>query len=1229
MESHDVQSVAAALSAFTNTPNPDAAAAVLTEHAQILLSSEAIRILDHNLACYPDPVDQGILGLRRRAITYARDHGLEAGIAELYQPGAALRRAIEAYVHAPDRPSMIEHLRSDARLLSDEAVEIFERVVADNTGPEVAERLEFVQWLVLLARESGVEGAREHVRNQLIDAILRDPRNDADKVAPWWEVLQLTDTEKEQDLAAQIEMSLGQAYRARANRGDQTDLDHAIEHLKSALEYFTPERNARHFAGANRVLGNIYVNDERLERHARLNLALHHYEKALTRTFADREPAQFLHLNFMIANCLQELGRPSDGRMFLRAALTAVEGAGLSQAIDTCSELVNQLRGGGAEVVDALDEALVKLSARVEKLPSRPDGGESASANYSLAKVYAKVLGPHRRDYMERALAHMKAALQLRPREADPDRWARTQHDLGTFYFQRIAHERSDNIEQAIEHYQNALTVHTREAFPQFWALTHNALGIAWLERVKGSEDRNTRTGAELLATALSIWNERDNGFLWAESTNALGAANLRLGQHGDAAALTAAIECFESAGRVFTKERYPERWAPLVSNLAAAYSERGAAPDSERAEILLREAVDTLDRANEGHLWAVLARNLAALIGTAAMNRDASRFPEAIALLHNVLDVFDAQCYPAEHRDAQADLGRLRLAQDSWSGALAAYRAAIAAAERVFRGAFTETGRLHEAQKLATIYRDAAYCLVRLGEPAEALSLQDRGKTRVLTDAVELSEARFEELPEAHRSAAVAAREELARAEDEMRKPEGAPGRRSDAVIGRAIQQAREALANALGAAPTPQAPLTTSDILKVIPKGGALVAPLLTEKGGVAFVVPASATTINADHVVSLPIGSSEANALLRGSVERPGLLRAYADFLNAHARGDPEAADRALNRYLLKVDTVCLELWRALQPIYENLEAHRLERGAPVLMVPHGPLALLPLHAAIANGRPAFLERYAPYYSPSMALQEQSLARVRDRCESRLFAVADPVGDLEFAGLECAELMRLFGPRDCDALFGAQATVEAVISGCGGASHLHFSCHGFYAWWDVLRSGLVLAGNRVLDAAEIMSPRVDLNAARLVTLSACETGLSEYERYPDEYVGLNASLLLAGAPAVVSTLWAVEQRSTALLMAEFYRLLLAGEGIAAALAGAQRWLSELTLAGLSEWLDERSESYRAADAPEQVRKMAAVAGEWAGKLRDMRDVDAQSRPYAHPYYWAAFSALGAAAV
>jgi CHAT domain-containing protein len=74
-----------------------------------------------------------------------------------------------------------------------------------------------------------------------------------------------------------------------------------------------------------------------------------------------------------------------------------------------------------------------------------------------------------------------------------------------------------------------------------------------------------------------------------------------------------------------------------------------------------------------------------------------------------------------------------------------------------------------------------------------------------------------------------------------------------------------------------------------------------------------------------------------------------------------------------------------------------------------------------------------------------------------------------------------------------------------------------------------------------------------ARLAVLSACETAGGRMTT-GEGTLGLTAAFLSAGVPVVVSSLWPVDDRVTAILMRAFYGDLAAGEPVATALRRAQ---------------------------------------------------------------------------
>ncbi len=147
----------------------------------------------------------------------------------------------------------------------------------------------------------------------------------------------------------------------------------------------------------------------------------------------------------------------------------------------------------------------------------------------------------------------------------------------------------------------------------------------------------------------------------------------------------------------------------------------------------------------------------------------------------------------------------------------------------------------------------------------------------------------------------------------------------------------------------------------------------------------------------------------------------------------------------------------------------------------------------------------------------------------------------------------------------VYQTTAATEKNIKEAKSPKLLHIATHGFFVE-DIkannnqvfsvplnninenvlLRSGLLLANagkldftsggdNGVLTAYEAMN--LDLTNTDLVVLSACETGLGDIMSGEGVY-GLQRSFEVAGAKAVIMSLWKVDDVATQLLMTSFYK-------------------------------------------------------------------------------------------
>jgi CHAT domain-containing protein len=161
--------------------------------------------------------------------------------------------------------------------------------------------------------------------------------------------------------------------------------------------------------------------------------------------------------------------------------------------------------------------------------------------------------------------------------------------------------------------------------------------------------------------------------------------------------------------------------------------------------------------------------------------------------------------------------------------------------------------------------------------------------------------------------------------------------------------------------------------------------------------------------------------------------------------------------------------------------------------------------------------------------------------------------------------------------------------------------------------------------LTLAEVFE-KLDLRECRLVTFSACESGIieSKADSISDEYVGLPSGFLFAGSSSVVSTLWTVDPLATTLFMTKFYhalkRISIQDQGsIAVVLNNTQTWLRTLNSKKLARIKNSQKFQQILDRVFENKRDLL--------KFQDLLEaaVKRQPYPFENPYYWTAFIATG----
>jgi CHAT domain-containing protein len=237
----------------------------------------------------------------------------------------------------------------------------------------------------------------------------------------------------------------------------------------------------------------------------------------------------------------------------------------------------------------------------------------------------------------------------------------------------------------------------------------------------------------------------------------------------------------------------------------------------------------------------------------------------------------------------------------------------------------------------------------------------------------------------------------------------------------------------------------------------------------------------------------------------------------------------------------------------------------------------------------------EEYALICAPSSTLfirNGEIAAQKAAARNERVLSVGNPafdhqlfpgLSDLPSAAEEAEAIARLYGSGSL--LVGPEAKKGSLLTAIGQADVVHLAMHYVADERSPMLSYLPLAAGPEshgdarasrLEMHEVYG--LKLAQARLVVLSACQTGAEEYFK-GEGVIGLSRPFEAANVPLVISSLWPVDSTATQKLMIRFHQL--------------RRRSGHSTINALREAQQE---------------------------LLHGEDVS-----YRHPYYWAAFIIVG----
>ncbi|MFN6558802.1 MAG: CHAT domain-containing protein, partial [Nostoc sp. ChiSLP01] len=615
---------------------------------------------------------------------------------------------------------------------------------------------------------------------------------------------------------------------------------------------------------------------------------------------------------------------------------------------------------------------------------------------------------------------------------------------------------------------------------------------------------------------------------------------------------LELAIKCYEAALLERTRDRFPIQWAMTQNNLGLAYLYRIRGERAENLEL-------------------------------------------AIKCYEAALLEFTCEALPQNHADTAFNLGLAYINAKRFADAYNIFKSAIDTVE-FLRGEIFSGDEVKQklAEEYNRIYRRMVEVCLELEYYDQAVEYIERSKTRNLIELLanqgspEIQQLQ-QTIVEQKRSVEVAANTEPTRLNQLRQQREG--------LIGQII----------------PLEHIRFAEIQSLLDNRTAIVQWYIFDDCFRAFIITREDQT--------------------------PRIWKSTAE--------DLQALDKWSDEYL-KIYNNNKPLWRhqlaaKLQELADILHINDVLDLVPdtcnaVILVPHRYLHLFPLHALPLGGEGEnyLLDKFpgGVRYAPSCQLLKFAKKREYQPRQS-LFAIQDPNDNLIYTNIEVETVARYFHPTTV--LKKAQATKQAFSQAVANSSDLqvvHLSCHGYFDIELPVNSAIALAdcvsstppaqnrqrkladGNtldleKCLTLVDIFN--LNLPECRLVTLSACETGLTNPRSTSDEYIGLASGFLKAGSSSVVSSLWSVDDFATTLLMIRFYDNS-SSLPVAQALCEAQQWLRNATQPELIQWTEGHSNINEENKQTIQNRLKKHYGSE-----------NVNDKPFGKPAAWAGFCAIG----
>ncbi|MEH2423460.1 MAG: CHAT domain-containing protein [Nostoc sp.] len=1069
---------------------------------------------------------------------------------------------------------------------------------------------------------------------------------------------------------ATAQNNLGLAYSNRILGERAENIEHAIAAYSAALEVRTRIALPQQWATTQNNLGNAYSERILGERAKNVESAIAAYFAALKVRIRSVFPVDWAMTenNLGTAYTNRILGERKENIESAIAAYTAAlevltrntfPGDWATAQNNLGNAYINRILGEKAKNIES---AIAAYSAALEVYTHNTFPADWGTTQNNLGNAYINRILGERAENIESAIAAYTNALEVRIRTAFPVDWAMTQNNLGNAYGNRILGERAKNIESAVAAFTAALEVYTRSTFPEQWAMMQNNLGLAYSDRILGERAKNIESAITAYSAALQVLTRSAFPVNWAAVQNNLGSAySCRiLGKRAEN--IESAIAAYTNALEVRTRSTFPVDWAMTQNNLGRAYFDRDIAKSwdnvaqsgtnfqwfeppiysafIQRSNKILGERAKNIENAIAAYsaalqvlthsafpqLWASVQMNLGNAYRYRIFGEQAKNIESAIAAYTAALQVYTCSAFPQNYAETLFNLGSLYQGEKQFRLAYNIFADAVETVEYL-RGEIIsgDENKRKQAEEWNKLYLGMVETCLELSNIIAAIEYIERSKTRNLVELILLRDSKTIFSPEV-----ITLLEQLRdKITSEQYQLQNGKAENATALAQhlQQLRQQRQKLQDSY----LPIGSGFKFDQFKVILDDSTVIIEwYITTDKIIAFVIKSQGQKI-----IVVPSQTQDLKSLIYWTNEY------LSDYYNSKYQ------------YKVKWQNQLEERLKKLAEILhlEEILTHIPKHYDRLILIPHRFLHLFPLHALpVKESYLIDLFSNGVSYAPSCQILQQVQLRQHPDFKS-LFAIQTPTTDLYEKDLGAvAAIKKQFA--DSYILKQDQAKKSAIISFDENphsvalhekllkANCAFVFCHGYFNRNSPLDSGLLFADSFVsselvkvdskryipvpeeddkavdltkcLTLADIIT-HVKLEHCRLVTLSACETGVIDSRNTSDEYIGLPSGFLLAGSTNVVSSLWSVDATATALLMIKFYEELQQQSNIVLALNTAQRWLRNTSVQEFRAWL-----------------RKSNLDEDWQDELDEQflqiqQQQGSTTKIFESPFYWSAFCAIG----